>query len=214
MYPDCFLPRTFHLLNKHFHEYKQVLPDSWKQRKHPSGKYIQASAVNRCAHVLDMSHPLHKAHEKSIKDKDGLPFRRDWFRRTFWRQSSEQIESQEAEVVLYRPTFAKLLVKTFNLCLFPLCNMRILHNTQDHWIRNASVPVKQDPDSSAAVRCHPYWGSHLEVFKAECVCSRAETGLIWFALHFIFPVHAYWIASLTEMSIPYRQTDLWKKWSI
>lgn len=162
-----------------------------------------------------MSHPLHKAHEKSIKDKDGLPFRRDWFRQTFWRQSSEQMfESQEAEVVLYRPTFAKLLVKTFNLCLFPLYNMRILHNTQDHWIRDASVPVKQDPDSSAAARCHPYWGSHLEVFKAECVCSRAQTGLIWFALHFIFPAHAYWIASLAEMSIPYRQTDLWKKWSI
>lgn len=34
-------------------------------------------------------------------------------------------------------------------------------------------------------------GSDLEVFKAGFICSKAQAGLIWFAVHFIFSVHAH-----------------------
>lgn len=44
--------------------------------------------------------------------------------------------------------------------------------------------------------------------RAGLACSRAQAGLIWFVLPLGFTVHAYWTASVSEMSLSCRQTDL------
>lgn len=147
-----------------------------------------------------MSHPLHKAHEKSIKGKEEEEARAG--KHVWDSRARKTSESQKAEWVLHSPTFVKWSVRTFHLCLFTLCN--ILPNTWDPQRREALAHAKQDPNSAEAAHCHQE--CNLEIFRAECVYSRTLTGRIWCALGFIFAVHAYQIVFLTEMSLFCRLT--------
>lgn len=170
--------------------------------KHPSGKYTQASAVNRCAHVLAMSHPLHKAPQKSIEDEDSLPSGRAWVRHTFWRGCLARPESQEAAVVLHGPTSAKQPKHWVSVCVVSSPNMRTWYNSLNLRIRDASAHSKQDHDFCMA---HLYRGSDLEALEAGLIHSRTRVGLIWFVLRFVFAVLAFYgTASATETSLSCR----------